>query len=99
MSPPDEPRVNLIVVQVIVAAIGIGVPIFWSYAVAQSGRDGGSAIGVFYLSVLAAIGVAIVAARRRGGWPERIKSFVAHVCVYFAALLLVGGGLFMLMVR
>lgn len=102
MSPqpdPASPPINLVVVQVAIASVGIGTPIFWAYAVAQSGRDGGSGTFVLYLSMLAALGVAVLAARRKLALPERIKSFFAHVFIYLAALVLVGGGLFMLMVR
>lgn len=91
--------INLVVVQVVVASVGIGTPIFWAYAVAQSGHGGGSGIAVLYLSMIAALGVSILAARRKVLLPDRIKSFVAHVFIYLASLLLVGGGLFMLMVR
>lgn len=93
------PEINLVVVQVAVASVGISVPIFWAYAVAQSGNDGGSGILFLYLSMFVALGVSVLAARRKVALAERIKSFVAHVFIYLAALLLVGGGLFMLMVR
>lgn len=91
--------INLVVVQVAVASVGIATPIFWSYATSQRGNEGGSGIAVFYLSMLVALGVAIAAARRKGSTAERIKGFFAYVFIYLAALLLVGGGIFMLMVR
>lgn len=93
------PEINLVVVQVAVASVGIGVPIFWAYAVARSEHGGGSGMFALYLSMIGALAVSILAARRKVAMPDRIKSFVAHVFIYLAALLLVGGALFMLMVR